>query len=60
MDTTCLSPLEALNLAVTRVRMTKRRPPLTFENALTKVAGLIGWARWRDRRRGRAHGAQLV
>lgn len=23
--------------------MTKRRLPLTFENALTKVAGLIGW-----------------
>jgi len=25
--------------------MTKLRPPLTFENALTKVAGTIGWAR---------------
>lgn len=24
--------------------MTKRRPPLTFENALTKTAGAIGWA----------------
>lgn len=24
--------------------MTKVRPPLTFENALTKVAGVIGWA----------------
>lgn len=24
--------------------MTKRRLPLTFENALTKVAGVIGWA----------------
>jgi hypothetical protein len=23
--------------------MTKVRPPLTFENALTRVAGLIGW-----------------
>lgn len=23
--------------------MTKRRAPLTFENALTRVAGLIGW-----------------
>lgn len=24
--------------------MTKRRDPLTFERALTKIAGLIGWA----------------
>ncbi len=25
--------------------MTKRRPPCSFENALTKIAGIIGWPR---------------
>jgi DNA-binding transcriptional regulator YdaS (Cro superfamily) len=29
----------------TNVALTKIRQPLTFENALTKVAGHIGWAR---------------